>query len=325
MIDVGQGDAFLLTLGGERGDFNVLIDGGPPNEGAKVAKFINENASGGRVDFLIVTHLDVDHIGGLNDVVNQCDVRRFFMNVPGQSRESLRKVLRRKLYEGHTAGASGEVLKKSLQAATDLVAALQARNLSPEPILAGRAWMYGDVTLSVLNPTQARLGASWADILVDEDEKTSLQKALTRAAAVDTSPENNSSVVIELLHKDQPYALLTGDAGADVLREVTAGHSYKFLKVSHHGSKTGLDAQLAAQLGVSTAYIPVGSNPHGHPDREVLDLLHRTGAKTYCSQRTDNCRRDCPLGGFGTLCHRVEREFRPGWTTVDPNKCANNQ
>src|SRR5207248_916723 len=219
-----------------------------------------------------------------------------------QTRQSLRKFLRRKLLEAHTAGGDQNRLAKSLDTANDLVAALDNKGLNPEPIQVGWSWPYGDTVLTALNPTPQRLQDAWAEILGDEDEQRTFAKARLRTTAPDTSPENNSSVILQVSYKRQPYALMAGDAGADVIREVTAGQTYRFLKVSHHGSKTGLDAQLATQFKQGTAFIPVGDNPHGHPDIEVLELLHKNGATTYCSQRTPNCRNACPSDGFGSLC-----------------------
>jgi CRISPR-associated endonuclease Cas1 len=40
MIDVGQGDSFLLTIDGASGEAHVLIDAGLPDAGAKVLKYI---------------------------------------------------------------------------------------------------------------------------------------------------------------------------------------------------------------------------------------------------------------------------------------------
>ena len=106
---------------------------------------------------------------------------------------------------------------------------------------------------------------------------------------------------------------------------MTDGKAYEFLKVSHHGSETGMDEDLAVQLRARTAFVPVGDNTYGHPAIEVLEMLHDNGAETYCGERTKHCRKDCPAGGFGNLCHRKDREFREGWSTVDPAKCANNR
>ena len=83
-----------------------------------------------------------------------------------------------------------------------------------------------------------------------------------------------------------PRALMTGDAGAAVIKEVTSKKSYQFLKVPHHGSDTGLDEELVKQIRPLHAAIPVGENPHSHPSLKVLDLLRKNGARTYCSTKT---------------------------------------
>ena len=44
MIDVGQGDAFLLTLGSQTRDVTFLIDGGPPSKGKTVAAFVKQHS-----------------------------------------------------------------------------------------------------------------------------------------------------------------------------------------------------------------------------------------------------------------------------------------
>lgn len=327
MIDVGQGDAFLLTLGSQTRDVTFLIDGGPPSKGKTVAAFVKQHA-GGYLDVVIGTHLDIDHIGGLKDVVENCTIGRFYLNLPPDPRKSLSTLLRQRL-ERKKSGSSWDMLQKSLEAASDLADALMKKKITPEAILAGYSWNLGEITLHVLNPTPDRLLAAWKELEENEDPVTASIRELTQAlglkVAPETTTENNSSVVIELAYKGQPYALLAADAGADVLKAVATGKRYPFLKVPHHGSKTGLDEQLLTQLRPETGYIPVGDNDYGHPAIEILDLLRKYGAKTYCSQKTRDCRRDCPQGGFGNLCHRKDREFRPGWSSVDSNKCANNQ
>jgi hypothetical protein len=55
MINVGQGDSFLLTLGGLQGDATVLIDGGPPSKGETVGEFVRTYAAG-HLDLVIGTH-----------------------------------------------------------------------------------------------------------------------------------------------------------------------------------------------------------------------------------------------------------------------------
>src|SRR5260370_37808943 len=122
MIDVGQGDCFLLNLETSSGDCTILIDGGPPGAGPAVVNFVKSYASA-HLSAVIVTHLDIDHLGGLKEVVNECSVAQFRINLPPG--EPL-KVLKRQLLERAAVGKSLDIIEKSIRAATDLVDVLQA-------------------------------------------------------------------------------------------------------------------------------------------------------------------------------------------------------
>ncbi len=250
MIDVGEGDAFLLTLGADSGDATVLIDAGPPDGGSKVADFVNKYA-GNHLAMVICTHLDMDHIGGMGEVVKRCHIDKFYMNVPDSVRQdNLTYFLQRRIYKRSYSGTDEEYLERSLQTASDLVDALQQGGLTPQPILTSASWEHGDeVRLNVLNPTPAQIDVVWEDIEKGEAREAYLiLERITRTEAPDTSAENNASVVLELVYKGQPYALFTADAGIAVLKAVTRGKPYPFLKVPHHGSKTGLDEALSAGM-----------------------------------------------------------------------------
>ena len=63
-LDVGQGDAALIDCG----PTEVLIDGGDNGAGAAVAAYLAAYVDG-PLDYLIATHPDADHIGGLDEVL----------------------------------------------------------------------------------------------------------------------------------------------------------------------------------------------------------------------------------------------------------------
>ena len=170
---------------------------------------------------------------------------------------------------------------------------------------------------------------AWREIEEEEPPSKTLDRVIGEIiaqgagldAAPETTAENNASIVLELVYKGAPYALLTADAGADVLREVTANKRYSLLKVPHHGSNTGLDEALIVQLRPATAFIPVGANNYGHPANDILDLLRKYGAATYCSERVNHCRQACAATGARHICHAYERALRPTWGPVA--RCSN--
>ncbi|MEE9208229.1 MAG: DNA internalization-related competence protein ComEC/Rec2 [Gemmatimonadota bacterium] len=71
-LDVGQGDAAVLRT--ERGHW-ALFDTGPPSAGPVITRFLTQNGAR-EIDLLILSHPDVDHLGGAADVFRQFTVRR---------------------------------------------------------------------------------------------------------------------------------------------------------------------------------------------------------------------------------------------------------
>ncbi|MDZ4209577.1 MAG: hypothetical protein U1C56_00190 [Candidatus Curtissbacteria bacterium] len=83
---------------------------------------------------------------------------------------------------------------------------------------------------------------------------------------------NDSSYVMRLDYGPSSCAYLTGDIPKEIL-ETVIDRPCAILKVSHHGSKTGTNAQVIEKAKPKVAVIQVGKNSYGHPTREVLDLL----------------------------------------------------
>ncbi|WP_182126556.1 ComEC/Rec2 family competence protein [Nitrosopumilus sp. b2] len=69
-IDVGQGDSTLiLTPSG----YSILVDGGNNWKGDDVFDYISSQGID-RIDLMIATHPDADHIGGLDELIELIDV-----------------------------------------------------------------------------------------------------------------------------------------------------------------------------------------------------------------------------------------------------------
>ncbi|MEK4403412.1 MBL fold metallo-hydrolase [Sporosarcina sp. FSL K6-6792] len=72
-IDVGQGDSILIQAPNGK---NMLVDGGTKAAGAKVVSFLKAKGVK-RLDYVVATHPDADHIGGLIPVINAFPVTNF--------------------------------------------------------------------------------------------------------------------------------------------------------------------------------------------------------------------------------------------------------
>ena len=73
-IDVGQADCILVNLG----DKNMLIDAGNNEDGAKLVKYI-KSLGIKKFNYVIGTHAHEDHIGGMDDIINNFEIENFFM------------------------------------------------------------------------------------------------------------------------------------------------------------------------------------------------------------------------------------------------------
>ncbi|MFL0197563.1 ComEC/Rec2 family competence protein [Clostridium sp. WILCCON 0269] len=72
-IDIGQGDSELIQVNGK----NLLIDAGPNKNTHKLISYLNhENIK--TLDYVIATHPDEDHIGGMSSVIKKYDIDKFY-------------------------------------------------------------------------------------------------------------------------------------------------------------------------------------------------------------------------------------------------------
>ncbi len=68
-IDVGQGEAILIALP----EKTMLIDAGPTGSASKIAQVLQELGRD-KIDYLVATHPDEDHIGGMADIISSTQI-----------------------------------------------------------------------------------------------------------------------------------------------------------------------------------------------------------------------------------------------------------
>ncbi len=73
-IDVGQADSILVQSDGK----NMLIDAGTNETGKTVVKYLNDLGIS-KIDYLVGTHPHEDHIGGLDDVIDNFEIGTIYM------------------------------------------------------------------------------------------------------------------------------------------------------------------------------------------------------------------------------------------------------
>ncbi|MCM1124453.1 MAG: MBL fold metallo-hydrolase [Eubacterium sp.] len=74
-IDVGQGDATLITCGGHA----MLIDSGDDTKGTAIQNYLKKQNIK-QLDYLLLTHPDADHIGGAPVIITKFDIDKVFVS-----------------------------------------------------------------------------------------------------------------------------------------------------------------------------------------------------------------------------------------------------
>ena len=244
--DVGQGDAILIQFQ----DTQILIDGG---RGRKVLDCLSSYMPpwDRKIELVVLTHPQLDHFGGLVEVVRRFDIDAFL--VSGLDSE----------------GEQYQVLKRELeQKSIKLLDPTKDTKIS-----------IGTIYLDVLWPSK-----EFVENYYLATESISSEKVL--GTFTSKKDPNDFSIVVNLSYGEFD-ALLTGDIGPDIMDGILATGligDVEYLKVPHHGSKNGLTKELLEASTPEIAVISVGKNPWGHPHQEVINLLRDKGIKIL---RTD--------------------------------------
>lgn len=89
-INVGQGDAIAIKFANEK---IMLIDAGPKANQNHLVEYIRDNVMASNndrvIDYLVLTHSDVDHSGGMSAVFAEFDIKHFFRPAIASKNENL--------------------------------------------------------------------------------------------------------------------------------------------------------------------------------------------------------------------------------------------
>ena len=87
-IDVGQGEAILIALP----EKTMLIDAGPTGSAPKITQVLHELGRE-KIDYLVATHPDEDHIGGMADVISNTQIGAIYAPNKTNNTATYRKFL----------------------------------------------------------------------------------------------------------------------------------------------------------------------------------------------------------------------------------------
>lgn len=322
-----SGDAIALRFGnlfGTRDEFSVaIIDGGYKETGEKLVAHVKEFYKTNRVDIVISTHPDNDHLGGLEVVLDQMEVGQLWMHLPWKHTNDIACLFK----DGRVTDKSvKESLRKSLDTACDIEKLAKKKNIPIYEPFTGLIDPTG--ALSVVGPTVEYYESLLPGFRGTPEPKESLgffEKIIIKAEEViqkvletfdietltddgETSAENNTSAII-LLRCEEKNLLFTGDAGipaltlaADILQGNGYDYSkYNFVQVPHHGSQRNVGPTILDRLigpkqkegktfRISFASVSKEGEPK-HPAKKVTNAFLRRGAPVHATKGSTKCHR----------------------------------
>ncbi|MBO7298113.1 MAG: MBL fold metallo-hydrolase [Clostridia bacterium] len=248
-VDVGQGDATVIELPDGK---IMLIDGGNGSDTANklLLRYLNA-LKVERIDYLLATHADKDHCGGLEKVLEHFEVSRVFLPFVNPTANSAFA----RFYQ--TVKEKGCAVEYS------------ARNITLSGV---------EYHLQFLYPYTSELQSSIEKGEYQEDTNESSAVVWLDYQGVNALFTGDApKIVEEKLVRDDKLGLLDS-LGIELT-------STEILKVAHHGSDDSTGAEFLEYLGVETAVISCGeNNAYNHPSPTVNALLAQKGVDTY---RTD--------------------------------------
>lgn len=265
-LDVGQGDCIILQLPDGK---NMIIDSGDESNANKqtIADFTEANGIT-TFDYLLLTHQDSDHVGNMNWVIDNYEIKYIFR----PNMKTVNETYSSQLPEEFNTGSS----------------------------FTTKTAIYGKFMLSAYNegcPVEIFYKDSdfTNTILYMEETYTYSFDFLTptaeKASDIYYKDNNNYSPVV-LFEYCGTKIMFTGDAEEKNLGEYvsTYGNAYNvdILKVGHHGSENATTSAFVEAIDPEYAIIQCGlNNKYGHPHAEALQRLSGYDSNMII-YRTDN-------------------------------------
>jgi beta-lactamase superfamily II metal-dependent hydrolase len=313
VIQAQCGDSLLLEFGVRAKPRYILIDGGPPGSYATDLRAALGQIVGsrGKLDLVVLSHIDNDHIVGILDLLAEMEddqvserpprvqvagmwhnsfersidptggILQHFQNMMAMA--GISKVampLAADAFYGITEGNRLRLMEKKLKIPAN-------KGFKDDLILVETAGKQdisiGPLKIRIAGPNKANLKAlqtEWLEWLAETSEKMASNPAA--ATMADRSIPNLSSIVL-LARCGGKTVLLTGDARGD---HILAGLGtakltrrgklhVDVLKVQHHGSDRNASRDFFACVTADT-YVLSANGKYGNPDLTTLQWIVET-------------------------------------------------
>lgn len=240
-VSVGQGDATVVKLPGGR---IMVVDGGGPGRSRLTVEPLLRRMRVGRIDYLVITHVQSDHWGGVPELAAAFEVGELW-------------------YPGHGGGGC------SVRGFDRFLSSLRERGV--------RVVDLGQTSLAPLQGKQGwRVGVLWPQSGVSAGQGQQGCNDNNRSVVLSVDFAGHRLLLtgdIEAEAEQSLLALARDDPLAASLRADVS-------KVPHHGSRSSSTPAFVAAVAPELAVVSAGAgNRYGFPHAEVRRRYHRSGAR----------------------------------------------
>lgn len=272
-IDVGQGDCIYIAF---PDGTDMLIDCGSENKYQASAidnlKTLNPD---GKIDRVMATHSDQDHVSYLDEVLSEFQVNNIYMPNIMSSYEKSFEFANKK-------GTVKELVEKSKR---DMFTDEDKIN----------TLVYARFFVAALSEPNCNITLNIGKYEIRGQDYTFTFYCFSREEwyrrHLNNGEQKNAVSPIGILEYAGRRLVFTGDSNE--INEEYYCKTYPYvdcdvLKVAHHGSRTSSSDDFLKHVKCEYAVISVGDgNSHGHPEQDTLDRLKANGIQKI--HRTDKC------------------------------------
>lgn len=297
-FEAGCGDSILVST--DDGT-HILIDGGEEGTYSEsIESYLYDNDID-KLDLVVLTHIDNDHICGLIEMIENKDARDLIQEIWFNSYKEMR--ISNNL-TGDIAFTEGKLFEDLIKEHT--IIHRKDIFLREESTLKDREFHIGsDIKLTLLSPLKSdldKLQVDWTkfqynisediagespfdtrniDKVYDDFQDKVLKKkdkAKTLSSATNTSKANRSSIAFILEYNKDKKFLFLGDSDIKVINKSLLSLGFdelevEFVKLSHHGSKSNINKEFLDIVKTDTFVILTDGTRHNHPHKETLSLI----------------------------------------------------
>ncbi|WP_298612647.1 MBL fold metallo-hydrolase [uncultured Thiothrix sp.] len=284
-LPAGSGDCILV----QSDDFTMLIDSGDAEEAFNIREKLEEALKDQKIDLVILTHIDDDHIGGIKILLNDPifltmlhSKSQIWMNYPN-GQEVVFESFNENSYISYKGG---DLLKKLANEKRIILKDYISIENTPPLISLGEF-----IKIELLSPNLKKLNTLYKkwnpslfqgninDHINQTDYRHSLKALGNMKESLCTSVPNGSSLAFILHYKNYKFLFLA-DAHTGIIRKSLQNLGYSsispievdFVKVSHHGSKYNISKKLL-DLIKSNSFVFLTNSEYFLPHKQTLERI----------------------------------------------------